>query len=290
MEKVTHEVIILNEEDRNLALPGIREMAGEVIFGSKDSDGNIVSVAVFAPSEIKPGEVVLRYLYTVESERYKGYGTDILQYAVNRLGQNQKLNSIYAEVIGDVESTMKVYGMMMRAGFLPTKLTGRLALYDLADIFDQSVLQKRVPRIYSSAGIISIKGINNPLAASVLNIYKNMGSALDKDFLKRGKFMALTNVNDILAIMSMEQTDENMMLFSDICMVSGSEENYEKQLMYLIVGALATIEYEHTQIETVGIKYFNSLIGSVVQKILGEGEKKIVHEYLYLLNGNGGRR
>lgn len=200
------------------------------LFGGREEDGTLNSIAVFSLSPIHNIEMVLEYIYVAEESRFQNLASELLEFCYERF-RRAGIRIISCKICGDISTIKRGYDFLVRKKFTPVSFQGHLLTYSLDSIMNN-------PKMRQLAGIPLISVFpGNRLPLDIVKTFRSL-AASHKFYMPKESWKSKYNQyhmrgRAIKAGFFMEQTAPDTMFITQIFIDPACKDQYVFPMLFL---------------------------------------------------------
>lgn len=283
------EQIDLDQNDWNYFFPVeicsmLANEENRYFIGGENDEGELTCVAAYIHNSQLPGELMLVYIFTLQSEREKGWGRAILDFSKSYFAK-YGIDSIYVKFVEKLDDAMYLDDFFENSGFIPLNLSGEQFLYRMSKNDEMKIL-KPVTASKLMNYIEKIEDLKDKRLVALLAKQHETGYGIDWDYSEKELSRYYIKNNEIHGVIQGKWLDEESLFISGIYL----DEVAKKDNMFLpmLAGLLVAAGFDEFEAEkNVLIEIQDQFIEEGLRLIMNPArEEWLIHEYMLGVKNN----
>lgn len=261
----------------------LREQAKKrklLLFGGKDTSGQLTAFAAFSIRNQSQTELKLEYFYTVPDFRGNGCVVQLLELCLDFLA-NRGVTAVICKICEEEEKARDYYDLLLHVGFKPVSFHGQLLVFPAEKILGAAQLEKLSEAAKKKVAVMA--EVRDGTAARRLRAEAEQLGALNRtDTVKPENVYLYLENGQIKCFMMMERFSDTEIILSKIWISPDCKTGYE--LLYVLSRVAEQIRKMGLEDGTVYLQADSGVFARLMEKVFGASEKVYgIQEYVCAL-------
>lgn len=143
-------------------------------------EGSLICYAIFSHIHYRTNDTYLEYLYTIPKRREEGACKELLDYCSEYLAA-MGVKLVLSRMFIHPEHALEYNEFMLKKGFFPLSLTGRILEYNLSDMLDAGAIQTIIKNKKKLPTVVAPQNANEKYINALLSRQNETGFFFFKD-------------------------------------------------------------------------------------------------------------